>query len=123
MSNVDIVSYLNSLPDNTNFIDVSNKGITYLPDLTRFKNLEKFSCSHNKLTSLPTLPQNLQILYCDCNNLTSLPTLPQNLKTLDCKRNQLISLQTLPQDLEELNCSKYLSKIRHYTNAVARAVF
>ena len=49
MSNFDIVSYLNSLPDNIKFIDISNRDITYLPDLTRFKNLKSLSCFNNEL--------------------------------------------------------------------------
>jgi Leucine-rich repeat (LRR) protein len=70
MSNFDIETYLNSRPDNIKCIDVSNKGITYLPDLTRFKNLKALSCFHNNLKSLPTLPENLTYLSCFNNELT-----------------------------------------------------
>jgi len=99
-----IETYLNSLSDNIPTIDISVEGIKSLPDLTRFKNLKKLICSHNQLTSLPTLPQNLQILICDNNLLTYLPTLPQNLQILYCYNNKLTSLPTLPQNLKELNC-------------------
>ena len=100
-----IETYLNSLSYNTLTIDISSKGIKSLPDLTRFKNLKKLSCSANQLTSLPTLPQTLEILYCSDNQLTSLPTLPQNLEILYCYYNQLTSLPTLPQNLKFLDCS------------------
>ena len=100
-----IETYLNSLPNYTLTIDISSKGIKSLPDLTRFKNLKKLSCSANQITSLPTLPQNLEILYCSGNQLTSLPTLPQNLEILYCYDNQLTSLPTLPQNLQFLDCS------------------
>ena len=104
MSNVDIVSYLNSLPDNTNFIDVSNKGITYLPDLTRFKNLKALSCFHNNLKSLPTLPENLKYLSCFNNKLTYLPYLPENLEILQCDNNELTCLPKLPKKIYQLHC-------------------
>ena len=45
-----IEKYLNSLPLDTTVIDVSRRGITYLPDLSRFKELTKLDCSCNKLT-------------------------------------------------------------------------
>ncbi len=55
-----IESYLNSLSKDISTLDISSKDIEYLPDLTRFKNLEVLSCSNNQLTSLPTLPPNLK---------------------------------------------------------------
>jgi len=52
----DIETYLNSLNKcSTTEIDVLNKGLTYLPDLSRFYNLRKLNCASNKLTSLPPL--------------------------------------------------------------------
>ena len=87
-----VETYLNSLPEDILTIDISNKGITSLPDLTRFKNLTKLDCSYSKLTSLPTLPQNLQELYCYNNELISLPTLLQNLEYLDCYDNPIYKI-------------------------------
>jgi hypothetical protein len=104
MSMFDIVSYLNSLPDNIKFIDISNKGITYLPDLTRFKNLKALSCFHNKLKSLPTLPENLKYLSCFNNELTYLPYLPENLEILHCDNNELTCLPKLPKKIYQLHC-------------------
>jgi Leucine-rich repeat (LRR) protein len=100
-----IETYLNSLPENVLTIDISCRGLTSFPDLTRFKNLKILNCSVNQLTYLPTLPQNLKILYCSNNQLTSLPTLPQNLTELNCYNNKLTSLPTLPQNLKILYCS------------------
>jgi E3 ubiquitin-protein ligase SspH2 len=85
----EIETYLNSLSEDILIINISNKGIKSLPDLTRFKNLKTLKCYHNQLTLFPTLPQNLEELYCYNNQLTSLPTLPQNLKELYCYHNQL----------------------------------
>ena len=78
----EIETYLNSLSEDILILNVSGRGITSLPDLTRFKNLQKLYCFNNELTSLPSLPQNLQKLYCCSNKLTLLPTLPENLKIL-----------------------------------------
>ena len=43
--------YLNSLSDDIVILDITFKGITSLPDLTRFKNLQELHCSNNQLTS------------------------------------------------------------------------
>ena len=101
----DIETYLNSLSEDILIINISNKGIKSLPNLTRFKNLKILYCSNNQLTLLPTLPQNLERLHCYSNQLTSLPTLPQNLEILNCFNNQLTLLPNLPQNLETLYCS------------------
>ena len=115
-----IETYLNSLPADTEEINVSRKGITYL-DVTRFKklkilhcqhnqltslqlneNLQKLYCSHNKLTSLH-LNKKIEILFCENNKLTSL-YLNKNLQTLYCSNNQLSSLQ-LNSNLQTLYCA------------------
>jgi len=45
----DIETYLNSLPDDTKHIDLSKRGLTYLPDLFRFTFLKYLNCSYNEL--------------------------------------------------------------------------
>jgi hypothetical protein len=101
---VSIETYLNSLSNEIVTLDVSYKGITSLPDLTRFKNLKKLICYKNNLTCLPPLPQNLQELYCSKNKLTCLPPLPPNLQELSCSNNKLTCLPPLPPNLETLSC-------------------
>jgi len=105
----DIETYLNSLLEDTLTLSIDDRGLTSLPDLTRFKNLKELYCSDNLLTSLPdNLPQSLEILYCSNNQLTSLPDLTRfkNIKELYCYNNQLTSLPTtLPQGLEKIHCS------------------
>jgi Leucine-rich repeat (LRR) protein len=99
-----IKTYLNSLSEDIVTLSINDRNITVLPDLTRFKNLKDVYCSDNKLTYLPTLPQNLEILQCCNNKLTSLPALPQNLEKLECCNNKLTSLPDLPQNLKILYC-------------------
>jgi Leucine-rich repeat (LRR) protein len=105
MTKFNIEEYLKSLPDDTTEIDVSCKKLTYLPDLSRFKNLKYLYCSSNKLTSLPVLNEKLIRLNCSGNQLTSLPKLNEKLKILYCSNNQLTSLPALNKNLKVLSCS------------------
>jgi Leucine-rich repeat (LRR) protein len=106
MNNViDINLYLDSLSEDIEEIDVSDKGLDYLPDLTRFKNLKILNCQHNNLTFLPSLNQNLEELFCFDNELTFLPYLNDNLKMLNCSCNKLIILPLLNKNLEFIKCS------------------
>jgi len=100
-----IEEYLNSLPLNTTEIIVSSRGLTYLPDLSRFKELTHLYCSHNQLTELPPLNNTLTLLYCSYNQLTELPPLNNNLKHLDCSDNKLTWLPPLNNNLKYLDCS------------------
>lgn len=104
MTAFDIENYLNSLSEDISKIDISDKDITYLPDLTRFKKLEELICCDNRLTSLPALPENLKLLDCSNNELTLLPALPENLQNLFCYNNKLTYLADLPENLELLYC-------------------
>ena len=100
-----IEAYINSLSEDIEIIDVSQKGLTYIPSLKRFHKLKKLDCSNNKLTSLPELNNNLQVLDCSNNKLTSLPELNNELIYLNCSYNQLTNLPELNNKLIYLNCS------------------
>ena len=100
-----IEDYINSLPLDTIEIDVSGKGLTVLPDLTRFKQLTYLNCSDNKLTELPPLNNTLKVLVCSLNELTELPPLNNTLKVLECSLNQLTELPVLNNKLVKLYCS------------------
>ena len=122
--NFSIRNYLNSLSSDVTVINVSNKNLTYLPDLSRFHSLEelycndnelielprlnpslkKLFCCKNQLTSLPPLNEKLEILYCNINKITQLPPLNPNLETLYCSNNGLTSLPPLSKSLIKLFC-------------------
>jgi Leucine-rich repeat (LRR) protein len=70
-----IEKYIDSLPEDTYTINLSNKKLTYIPDLSRFKGLRILNVNFNQLTSLPKLNESLEILHCGYNRLTSLPEL------------------------------------------------
>ena len=104
--NFNIEDYLNSLPLDITEIDVSRRGLTYLPDLSRFKQLTHLYCSNNQLTSLPPLNENLTQLDCSHNKLTWLPPLNNNLEYLTCSDNHLTWLPHLNDNLQKLYCSR-----------------
>jgi Leucine-rich repeat (LRR) protein len=99
-----IDTYLNSLSEDIEVINVSLTGITSLPSLKKFKKLKKLECNNNKLTSLPHLNETLELLNCRNNQLTSLPPLNEKLEKLYCSNNKLTSLPPLNENLEILSC-------------------
>ena len=68
-----IETYLNSLSEDTVIINIESKGITSLPDLTRFRNLEELYCYNNPISeivhnhSLIQIKQNIRILNNVCH--------------------------------------------------------
>ena len=100
-----VVEYLNCLSNNAIEINLSSKGLTELPDLSKFVYLEVLNCSNNKLTSISFLPKNLEVLNCSNNRLTVLPELNRILEILNCSNNQLTNLPELNYILEGVNCS------------------
>ena len=52
-------------------LDLSNKGLTKLPDLSKYTNLKKLNCSSNQITSLDNLSLTLIELYCSNNQIIS----------------------------------------------------
>jgi len=86
-------------------LNLLNRGLQVLPDLSLYSNLQTLHCDVNELTSLENLPPNLQVLYCSNNQLTSLDNLPPNLQELYCSNNQLTSLYNLPSTLQIVWCS------------------
>ena len=51
----DINIFINSLPDDTRVINIFNKNINYIPDLSRFKNLLELYCHDNFIKELPKI--------------------------------------------------------------------
>jgi hypothetical protein len=100
-----IESYLDSLPDDIEGIDLSKRNLTYIPkSIIRFTNLKGLDCSYNKITELPPLPPTLIELWCGYNKITKLPPLPPTLETLLCGYNNLTRLPHLPPTLKYLHC-------------------
>ena len=53
--------------ENITELDLSNKGLNELPDLSKYTNLKKLNCQGNCIARLDNLPPGLQKLNC-CYN-------------------------------------------------------
>jgi Leucine-rich repeat (LRR) protein len=91
--------YLDTLSTVITELDLSNKNLIILPDLTKFKKLVKLNCSNNQITKLNNLPNTLQELWCCNNQITKLNNLPNTLQKLNCSYNQINKLNNLPNTL------------------------
>ena len=85
-------------------LNLYNKKLNDLPDLSLYKNLIQLDCRDNNLTYINNLPITLKKLYCDHNNLTILDNLPYGLEDLGCGNNNIIYLDDLPATLKILYC-------------------
>lgn len=127
-----VESYLDSLPLDSIFIDISNRNLTEVPNLSRFTTLEKLNCSNNKIVQLfndedkpdkqekekNKLPDSLTTLYINNNRLKTLfPTqdhCPKNLLILYCNHNALKSIDYLPHSLIHFYCNN--NKLKSFIN-------
>ena len=100
-----IENYINSLSTEITELNISSLNIIKIPNLSRFKKLEKLNCFNNRLEELNNLPSTLIELIC-CNNIIQdLGILPNFLKVLDCSSNRIHKIINLPSTLEILDCS------------------
>ena len=70
-------------------LDLSNKGLIKLPDLSLYTNLKKLNCHGNKIATLDNLPPTIITLYCHGNKIATLDNLPLTLIYLLCSNNSL----------------------------------
>ena len=90
-------------------LDLSNKSLTELPDLSEVVVKGGFYCFKNQLTSLKGAPKEIGGSFdCSWNNLTSLEGAPQTVsERFDCSGNQLTTLEGAPQTVGgDFFCSK-----------------
>jgi hypothetical protein len=84
-------------------LDLSDMGLTELPDLSMYTNLEKLLCNDNLLTKIENLPHTLKELYCSNNRLTHVDNLSSGLEILICCQNQITSFFCSKVDHELLH--------------------
>ena len=88
-------------------LDLSDKGLTELPDLSEVVVKGSFYCAYNQLTTLKGAPQTVGgYFYCSDNQLTSLEGSPKEVgRDFNCFSNQLTSLEGAPQRVGgDFNC-------------------
>ncbi len=104
-------------------LDLSNLGLSSLPDCLNTLAIRSLNCSHNRLTTLSPLPPSLKILICSHNQLNSLPPLPTSLTNIDCEDNLITALPDLPDSLNILICINNLITTLPYIPATTIATF
>lgn len=107
LSQLELTSLPEYLPEGLRELNVSSNHLTSLPDHLP-SSLEVLDAEANQLLALPDdLPPTLRWLDVTTNRLSSLPShLPDSLEMLDVANNQLATLpESLPNALIELNAS------------------
>ena len=113
MSAFNIKEYLNSLPENIETINVSNKNLTYIPPLKQFTDLISLRCDCNNLTQLPEVNSSLRDLHCYDNELPF--KLIYKARLTDTKRNELnCGIQILKRFKELYMLIKFKKHFRNW---------
>jgi len=103
-------------------LNISNRSLTKLPNLSSVKVGGHFYCHKNKLTSLKGAPHSVGGgFYCFDNQLTSLEYAPHSVGgSFYCFDNQLTSLQHAPRSVAgSFSCSKnQLISLEHAPHSV-----
>lgn len=114
--NSNTIKLLDKYDDNTIELDLSEKKIVGLLDLSKFKHLTKINCSINKIIEIINLPSTLRVLDCSLNKITELINLPHDLNELNCEGNNITEIKNLSKSLTLLNCSGNKIKILNKNN-------
>jgi len=84
-------------------LNLAERGLKFLPDLSNVAVKFNFTCSRNSLTSLKGAPKSVGIRFsCEGNLLGSLDFASQDAKEFFCERNQLQSLHDIPKNFRLL---------------------
>ena len=86
-------------------LDVANKQLTVLPDLSMVDVNDDFFCDGNQLTTLAGAPRSVAGAFdCSNNKLTSLVGAPETCAAFMCANNALTSLKGAPQSVLNFYC-------------------
>ena len=94
-----IEQYLDSLQKNSTYINLSNKGLTYVPSLKRFTHLKDICLDGNNLTHLPEFPEGIIAIMCARNQIESIEGLPDSVRRIFAEHNKIKHIHKLPNDL------------------------
>lgn len=105
---------LPSLPNNLIKLDLSNCGLTEIPNHLP-PSLEYLKCDRNKITIIDKLPKNLRKLICSHNVIEQILNIPKTMEHIDMSHNHISELDNLPDTIKYINCSnnrlKYIINI------------
>lgn len=79
-------------------IELQNKGLTVLPDLSNVVVEGWFDCSYNNLTSLKGAPRKCKVFNCRNNKLESIEYASKVDSLFYCQENNLTHLEPVPED-------------------------
>ena len=100
---ITIGQYLDSLKEDIAHLNLSNKGLSRIPSLARFTELQSVNLTGNKLKNLPELPDGIQTVYCGNNQLESIDGLPDSIREINAGINKITHIHQLPNQLRSLN--------------------
>lgn len=112
--NEQTITLLDKYKYNIRYLNISNKNIEGILDLSKFTKLNKLICNNNKIVELKGITNGLLYLDCSYNLITKLTTLPDYLNTFIFHNNPLIELYyplvnkipVLPQELKKITINR-----------------
>jgi hypothetical protein len=105
-------------------IDLSNKNLKELPDLSMVDVGKDFFCDGNHLKDLTGAPRSVAgAVDCSRNELVSLKGAPPQCATFDCSGNKLTSLEFGPEAVSSLYCDNNpLTSLEHAPKIFAEII-
>ena len=101
----------------TTTLNLSNQGLTVMPDLSGYPNLTVLNLNDNLLTDVGILPNTLKELYLQNNRISSI-VVPPNLLVLNILDNRL-SMMDVPQTLTTLSATfKGHKEQKHFSQSL-----
>lgn len=106
--------YLSKLDQDIKILNIMDKNIEGLLDLTHFNFLTELYCSNNRITGL-IIPNSVRILDCSNNQITFIHFINYRMKYLNCKNNKIKKI-SYPLSLRPKKFSKHYTHIDIYSS-------
>ena len=118
------IKYINSLPDDTIMIEITNTDMSNyeLPSLMRFTKLQFLNLSENRLKKLPPLPPSLTYLDVSYNHLEELDIQHCDIGMLYIQYNKFHKIPIIPPLVTTLFMKECIKGLPHLTLAQYRKI-
>lgn len=93
------IEILGQFAPNIKSLDISDKNINGLLDLSNFKELTCLNCSNNNINELFGLSHSIEYLNFSYNNINKLPLVLYKIKYLDCSYNNISKISHISDNL------------------------